>query len=96
MNKLIKDFKEHSFILLMGADNLSSFHNWYKWEKIFELIPVAIFDRPKYKNISLSNKTAKKFRNYRCSENLSKKIIFLNLLRGFISMENKITLNLVF
>ena len=51
--ELVKSSEEKSFVLLMGADNLLNFHNWYKWQKIFELLPIAIFDRPKHKNNSL-------------------------------------------
>ena len=70
--ELIKSSDEKSFVFLMGADNLLNFHNWYKWEKIFELIPIAVFDRPNYKNNSLSSKSAKKYRRYKYLEKFSK------------------------
>ena len=75
--KLIKNSDEKNFVFLMGADNLLNFHNWYKWEKIFQLIPIAIFDRPRYKNSSLSSKSAKKFRKFRYLEKLAKILPFL-------------------
>jgi len=75
--ELVKSSEEKSFVLLMGADNLLNFHNWYKWQKIFELLPIAIFDRPKHKNNSLSSKSAKRFRKFRYLENLSKSLPFL-------------------
>ena len=77
LKKLIKNSEEKNFVFLMGADNLLNFHNWYKWEKIFQLIPIAIFDRPKYKNSSLSSKSAKKFRKFRYLEKLAKILPFL-------------------
>ena len=77
LKKLIKNSDEKNFVFLMGADNLLNFHNWYKWEKIFQLIPIAIFDRPRYKNNSLSSKSAKKFRKFRYLEKLAKILPFL-------------------
>jgi len=56
----------------MGSDNLLNFHHWYKWEQIFMLMPIAIFDRPRYKSNSLSSKAAKKFRNFKQLEKISK------------------------
>ena len=50
LKKILKNSEEKSFVYLIGADNLLNFHTWYKWEKIFQLIPIAVFDRPKYKN----------------------------------------------
>ena len=72
LNKLTECSDEISFVFLMGADNLLNFHYWYKWEKIFELMPIAVFDRPNYKNSSLSSKSAKKFRQFKYLEKLSK------------------------
>tara|TARA_B100001123_G_C14955987_1_gene885675 strand:+ start:249 stop:707 length:459 start_codon:yes stop_codon:yes gene_type:complete len=78
LNELIKSSDDKSFVFLMGADNLLNFHKWYKWEKIFHLVPIAVFDRPKYKNISLSSKSAKKFRKFRYPEKLSKSLIYIH------------------
>ena len=77
LKKILKNSEEKSFVYLIGADNFLNFHTWYKWEQIFQLIPIAIFDRPKYKNISLLSKSAKKFRKFRYLEKLSKKLPFL-------------------
>ena len=77
LKKILKDSEEKSFIYLIGADNLLNFHTWYKWEEIFQLMPIAVFDRPKYKNISLSSRSSKKFRKFRYLEKLSKRLPFL-------------------
>jgi len=34
------------FVWLMGADNLTGFHRWARWQDIAKLMPIAIFDRP--------------------------------------------------
>ncbi len=56
------------FVWLMGADNLASFHLWKKWTTIFENIPIAVFDRPKYSNSSISSKAAQTFSKYRIKD----------------------------
>ena len=75
--KLIRNYRSKNFIFLMGADNLINFDKWHKWEKIFQLIPFAVFDRPEYKNKSLSNKCAKKYRKFRYKETSAKDLPFL-------------------
>ena len=77
LKKILKNSEEKSFVYLIGADNLLNFHTWYKWEKIFQLVPIAIFDRPKYKNKSLSSQSSKKFRKFTYSEKFAKKLPFL-------------------
>jgi len=34
-----------SFVWIMGADNLRSFHRWQKWRAIAEMVPLAVIDR---------------------------------------------------
>lgn len=34
------------FVWLMGADNLSHFDRWKRWQDITKLVPIAIIDRP--------------------------------------------------
>lgn len=35
-----------TFVWLMGADNLASFHRWQKWREITRMVPIAVIDRP--------------------------------------------------
>lgn len=35
-----------TFVWLMGADNLSGFHRWERWQGIMRTIPVAVMARP--------------------------------------------------
>ena len=46
LEALKKHFPRTRFIWLMGADNLRQIHRWQEWQKIFSLVPVAVFDRP--------------------------------------------------
>ncbi|MBI3440473.1 MAG: nicotinate-nucleotide adenylyltransferase [Proteobacteria bacterium] len=39
-------YSRTQFIWLMGSDNLQQIHRWQEWQKIFGLMPVAVFDRP--------------------------------------------------
>ncbi|MGE3141767.1 MAG: nicotinate-nucleotide adenylyltransferase [Hyphomonadaceae bacterium] len=34
------------FVLLLGADNLNTFHRWRRWREILREIPIAIVSRP--------------------------------------------------
>lgn len=35
-----------SFVWIMGADNLSSFHRWGRWQDIASRLPIAVVARP--------------------------------------------------
>ncbi|MFT6556673.1 nicotinate (nicotinamide) nucleotide adenylyltransferase [Sneathiella sp.] len=48
----------HHFVWLMGADNLIQIPKWYHWREIFDLVPIAVFDRPGYTQKALSGKAA--------------------------------------
>ena len=34
------------FIWMMGADNLANFHQWYKWQDMADMLPIAVMARP--------------------------------------------------
>lgn len=53
------------FIWIMGADNLSQFHCWYKWRWMMENIEIAVFDRPEATHKSLRSKAAMRYGRYR-------------------------------
>lgn len=36
----------NSFVWLMGEDNVGNFHHWHGWQKIVNMIPIAIISRP--------------------------------------------------
>ena len=78
LRKIIEFYQNTNFIWIMGADNLLTFHKWYKWKEIFKLLPIAVFDRPKFSNISLSSISAIAFSKNRYSEKASKKLYSIN------------------
>jgi nicotinate-nucleotide adenylyltransferase len=53
------------FIWLMGADNLSQFDQWYRWETIAQSLPIAIFDRTGYAVDGFASVLARRYAKYR-------------------------------
>ena len=53
---LYKNYNYELFFLI-GADNLISFHKWYKWKNILKKSRLIVFDRHGYKKKSLDSKT---------------------------------------
>lgn len=41
-------YPQHTFHLIIGADNWQDFHKWYKWEEILQSYPIIIYRRPGY------------------------------------------------
>ena len=60
INYLKKKNKESKIFFLMGADNLISFHKWYKWKIISSKCNILVFDRTNYKSKSLKSRAFKK------------------------------------
>ena len=55
----------HRFVWLMGADNLIQISAWRRWQEIFKIVPVAVFDRPNYGYKALAGEAAWRFRRQR-------------------------------
>jgi len=45
INRLIKDFQNLQFTLLIGEDNLANFHQWKDYNKILDLVNVFVYPR---------------------------------------------------
>ena len=60
INYLKKKNSNSEIFFLMGADNLISFHKWYKWKTISLKCNILVFDRTKYKSKSLKSIAFKK------------------------------------
>ena len=54
-------FPKTSFVWIMGADNLAQISKWQNWTRIFNLLPIAVFDRAPYSFGALAGKAAKAF-----------------------------------
>lgn len=48
LSELTKAYPQHQFSLIIGADNWSDFHKWYKWKDILTSYPIIIYRRPGY------------------------------------------------
>ena len=59
----LKRNKKNEIYFLMGADNLVSFHKWYKWKAISQKCNIIVFDRRGYKKKSLNSMTFKRLHN---------------------------------
>ena len=55
----LKKNKNVEIYFLMGADNLITFHKWYKSKSISQKCNILVFDRHGYKKNSLKSKTFK-------------------------------------
>ncbi len=61
LKALVARFPKTQFVWLMGADNLAQIRHWQRWTKIFETVPVAVYDRPSYSLRALSGLAAQRF-----------------------------------
>ena len=57
-------FPRVQFVWIMGADNLVQMSRWQRWTKIFNLVPIAIFDRAPYSFDALAGKAAHAFARF--------------------------------
>jgi nicotinate-nucleotide adenylyltransferase len=56
------------FVWIMGADNLSQFDRWERWEDIARLMPIAVYARPGSTFRATVSKAAVVLKKYRLSE----------------------------
>ena len=62
LEALKKKFPKHRFVWLMGADNLRQIPKWRGWQRIFRMVPIAIFPRPSYSRRALAGKASRRFK----------------------------------
>jgi len=65
------------FVWLMGADNLAGFHTWNDWESIFQMMPIAVLDRPNWRYAALASPAAQKFARFRVPEKFATSLALL-------------------
>ncbi len=46
LRKLQEHFPDTNFVWLMGVDNLKQINQWDEWEQIFDMVPIAVLNRP--------------------------------------------------
>lgn len=56
------------FVWIMGADNLTQFHQWQRWREIAMAMPIAVIDRPGSTLALTSSVFAKTFADARVDE----------------------------
>ena len=61
INYFKKINKKLDIYLIIGADNLISFHKWHKWKSISQKCNILVFDRQGYRAKSLKSITFKRF-----------------------------------
>ena len=53
------------YVWLVGADIVPQLPQWRRWQRLFALVPVAIFDRPTYARIAHGAAAVRRFGRYR-------------------------------
>ncbi|MDJ1015038.1 MAG: nicotinate-nucleotide adenylyltransferase [Paracoccaceae bacterium] len=56
-----------TFVWLMGADNLATFHRWQRWEAIFHMAPIGVLARPGERISARLSPAARRFRPFKLS-----------------------------
>lgn len=62
LTTLQRRFPKTRFVWLMGADNLVQIPRWQGWTTIFDVVPVAVFDRAPYSVRMVGGKAFQRFR----------------------------------
>jgi nicotinate-nucleotide adenylyltransferase len=57
-----------TFIWVMGADNLATFHRWQRWRQIAATMPIAVIDRPGWRFRALASPAARAIASARIPE----------------------------
>ena len=65
---LTKRYPATTFIWIMGADNLATFHRWQHWRMIARDLPIAVVDRPGWRLKALSSPAARALAKTRLPE----------------------------
>ena len=79
LTHLVAGYPANRFVWLMGADNLSQFHRWRDWSRIFSIVPVAVFGRPGYSIRAISSVAARRFARDRWPQSAAKRLVDADL-----------------
>jgi nicotinate-nucleotide adenylyltransferase len=64
LTRIVRRYPNRRFIWVMGGDNLAQFHQWRDWRKIAALMPIAVIDRPSYKDRARASRAMGWFRRF--------------------------------
>lgn len=67
LEQLFEIYADVNFVWLMGADNLSSFHHWDRWDWIMENVPIGVMSRPGDQIAAGLSPAAKRYTRFRLS-----------------------------
>lgn len=67
LGRIRRRWPKHSFVWLMGADNLGQFHRWRDWRGIARAMPIAVIARPGYDAAAIASPAMAWLRRYRRS-----------------------------
>lgn len=56
IKKLTKQYPQHQFYWIIGADNIINFHRWKHWQQIIKLTPLIICNRDNYFHQAIKSK----------------------------------------
>lgn len=62
---LMRLYPHTHFTWLMGADNLTQFHRWDRWESIMEALPIGVLARPGERISARTSKAAQIYAGHR-------------------------------
>jgi nicotinate-nucleotide adenylyltransferase len=65
---------DHSFVWLIGADNLLQMPAWKSWQALFQAVAIAVFARPSYSLKALAGQAAGRFARYRLPETQARRL----------------------
>lgn len=65
LTALRQHHRDVRFVWLMGADNLTGFHSWERWERIMTLVPVGVLARPGEQLRARLSPAARRFARWR-------------------------------
>ena len=65
LRALKRRYPRHSFVWLMGSDNLAQLHLWRDWRGIARTMPIAVIARPGYDAAAIASPAMAWLRRYR-------------------------------
>ena len=64
LRKIVASYPKIRFIWIMGADNLTQFHQWRRWRQIARMMPIAVIARPGYDSDAVAAPATAWFRRF--------------------------------